>query len=120
MSNPLPNNVFLKGIWAPLRFECDVDDPVVIGDILKELNGTFYRNGPKPQYVYSAKYHMYEGDGMIHAIHFRDSQVSYKNRWIRTEKFLAERKARKSLFGGMRDFMAQDESAQHCSRSTAN
>lgn len=44
MSKPLPNNIFLKGIWAPLAFECDIHDPIVTGEIPKELNGTFYRN----------------------------------------------------------------------------
>lgn len=120
MSKPLPNNFFLKGIWEPLSLECNIHDAIVIGKIPQELNGTFYRNGPNPQYVYSENYHMYEGDGMIHAITFCNGQVNYKNRWIRTEKFLAERKARKSLFGGMRDFMAQDESVKNCSRNTAN
>ena len=120
MSKPLPNNIFLRGIWEPLPFECDINDPIVIGEIPKELNGTFYRNGPNPQYVYSENYHMFEGDGMIHAITFQHGHVKYKNRWIRTEKFLAERKARKSLFGGMRDFGVQDESVKNCSRSTSN
>lgn len=120
MSNLLPNNIFLKDIWEPINFECDINDAIVIGDIPKELNGTFYRNGPNPQYVYSANYHMYEGDGMIHAFNFHNGRISYQNRWIRTDKFLAERHARKSLFGGMRDFMACDESVKDCSRNTAN
>jgi carotenoid cleavage dioxygenase len=120
MSKSFPNNMFLKGLWEPLVSECDINDPIIIGNIPKELNGTFYRNGPNPQYVYSEKYHMFEGDGMIHAITFNNGQVRYKNRWIHTEKFLAERNAKKSLFGGMRDFMVCDESVKNCSRNTAN
>jgi carotenoid cleavage dioxygenase len=120
MSNSLPNNVFLKGIWEPLISECDINDPIVVGEIPKELNGTFYRNGPNPQYVYSENYHMFEGDGMIHTLTFHNGQVRYKNRWIRTEKFLAERNSRKSLFGGMRDFMERDDSVKNCSGNTAN
>jgi len=112
--------MFLQGIWEPIAFECDINDTVVIGEIPKELNGTFYRNGPNPQYVYSENYHMFEGDGMIHAITFQQGEVRYQNRWIRTEKFLSERKARKSLFGGMRDLGARDESVKHLSGSTAN
>lgn len=112
--------MFLKGIWEPLVFECDIHDPVILGSIPNELNGTFYRNGANPQYVYSENYHMFEGDGMIHAVTFQNGQVNYKNRWVRTEKFLAERMARKSLFGGMRDSMACDESVKDCSRNTAN
>lgn len=120
MSNSLPKNVFLQGIWEPLVSEYDINDLIVVGEIPKELNGTFYRNGPNPQYVYSEHYHMFEGDGMIHAMTFHNGQVRYRNRWIRTEKFLAERKAGKSLFGGMRDFMARDESVANCSGNTAN
>lgn len=120
MSNTLSKNIFLEGIWQPWPAECDINDLAVIGEIPKELNGTFYRNGPNPQYVYSKNYHMFEGDGMIHAITFSNGQVRYKNRWIRTEKLLAERNARKSLFGGMRDFMACDDSVKNISRNTAN
>jgi len=119
-NNSLPNNIFLKGIWEPLETEYDINDLIVVGKIPKELNGTFYRNGPNPQYVYSENYHMFEGDGMIHAITFHNGQVRYKNRWIRTEKFLKERNARKALFGGMRDFMARDDSVKNCSGNTAN
>lgn len=120
MSNSFPNNMFLTGIWEPIDFECDIHDPIIVGNVPKELNGIFYRNGANPQYVYSENYHMFEGDGMIHAVTFQNGQVSYKNRWIRTEKFLAERHARKSLFGGMRDLMVCDESVKDCSRNTAN
>jgi carotenoid cleavage dioxygenase-like enzyme len=110
----------LKGIWEPLAFECNIHDPVVVGEIPKELNGTYYRNGPNPQYVYSENYHMFEGDGMVHAVTFHNGKISYENRWIRTEKFLKERKSGRSLFGGMRDFMARDESVKNASGNTAN
>ena len=114
------NNMFLQGIWEPLDSENEINNPVIRGQIPKELNGTFYRNGPNPQYVYSENYHMFDGDGMIHAISFQQGKVRYQNRWIRTEKFLCERKAQKSLFGGMRDFGVRDESAKQISPNTAN
>lgn len=120
MNNSFPKNLFLQGIWEPLASECDIKDVNIVGEIPKELNGTFYRNGPNPHYVYSANYHMFEGYGMIHAITFHNGQVTYKNRWIRTEKFLKERRAGRSLFGGMRDFMARDDSVKNCSVNTAN
>lgn len=120
MAKQLPENIFLQGIFQPLSEEFDVKDASVVGNVPKELNGTLLRNGPNPQYVYSKNYHLFEGDGMIHAMTFNNDQVSYKNRWIRTEKFLLEQKAGRSLFGGMRDFMACDESVQSASRNTAN
>lgn len=112
--------MYLQGFWEPLTFECDINDPQVVGKIPQELNGTFYRNGPNPQYVFSENYHMFDGDGMVHAISFNQGKVHYQNRWIRTEKFLSEQKARKSLFGGMRDFSVRDESVKHLSGNTAN
>ncbi len=120
MTNSFPKNVFLEGIFEPLSFECDLNNLKVIGEIPKALNGTFYRNGPNPQYVYSKNYHMWEGDGMIHALKFDQGQLSYQNRWVRTERFLAQSKAKKGLFGGMRDFMACDDSVKNSSRNTAN
>ncbi len=120
MSKQFPDNIFLQGIWEPLRAESDIYDPIVIGNIPGELNGTFFRNGPNPQYVYSKNYHLFEGDGMLHAMTFVNGNVKYANRWLRTEKFLVERKARKSLFGGMRDLMVCDDSVKNCPRNTAN
>jgi carotenoid cleavage dioxygenase-like enzyme len=120
MNKPFPDNVFLRGIWEPLRTEYDINEPIVIGKIPTELNGTFYRNGPNPQYVYSKNYHMFEGDGMLHAVTFENGKVRYQNRWIRTEKFLLEQKAGRSLFGGMRDGLARDESVVNRSHNTAN
>ena len=72
MSKLLPKNMYLEGIWEPWPAECDINDLIVLGEIPKELNGTFYRNGPNPQYVYSENYHMFEGDGMIHPVSFNN------------------------------------------------
>ena len=48
MAQPLPNHPNLRGGFAPLQMECDVNDLVIEGQIPKELNGSFYRNGPNP------------------------------------------------------------------------
>lgn len=120
MPKSFPKNVFLEGIFTPCQTEFNLDDLQVIGTIPAELNGIFYRNGPNPDYVYSKNYHMYEGDGMIHAMSFTNGRVSYQNRWIRTERFLAQRKAGKALFGGMRDRLARDPEAKAIAHNTAN
>ncbi len=120
MPKSFPKNAFLEGIFAPCESEFTLDNLQVIGKIPAELNGTFYRNGPNPEYVYSKNYHMFEGDGMIHAMSFESGQMRYQNRWIRTERFLAQRKAGKALFGGMRDRMARDPDAGAISHNTAN
>ena len=37
------------------------------------------------------------GDGMVGAFRFEDGHVDYQQRYVRTERFLAERRARRSL-----------------------
>jgi carotenoid cleavage dioxygenase-like enzyme len=59
-------NSYLSGNFAPVRSEDDYDLEVV-GDIPSGLRGTFYRNGPNPQFEPRGHYHWFTGDGMIHA-----------------------------------------------------
>ena len=39
---------------------------------------------------------------MINAFYFKDGKVSYKNRFVNTFKMENDRKANRSLFGGIR------------------
>ena len=98
MAEPFPSHPNLEGGFAPIAMECDVFDMVVEGEVPKELGGTFYRNGPNPQYAPRSDYHWFGGDGMIHAFHVADGRVSYKNRWVRTVKWQKEHEAGKALF----------------------
>ena len=65
----------------------------------KELCGTLYRNGPNPQFAPRGPYHWFGGDGMIHAFHIENGNVSYKNRWVRTPKWEIENKEGEGLSG---------------------
>ncbi|MGJ4917662.1 carotenoid oxygenase family protein [Bradyrhizobium oligotrophicum] len=84
---------------APIPFEADAPFLAITGELPRELNGTLYRNGPNPQFS-SPGSHWFVGDGMLHAFHLENGRASYRNRWIRTPKFEAERKAGRALFGG--------------------
>ena len=77
---PFPDNPFLQGYYEPITFEADAPDLVIEGEIPRELNGTFYRNGPNPQVPPKNDYHFFTGDGMIHAFTFDNGRVSHKNR----------------------------------------
>ena len=90
MAQPFPNHPNLRGGFAPLQMECDVNDLVIEGEIPRELNGSFYRNGPNPQYAPRGHYHWFGGDGMVHAFHIEDGRVAYRNRWVRTIKWQKE------------------------------
>ena len=99
MTAAFPQQRFLRGNFAPLRVECDAPDLVIEGELPRELNGTLLRNGPNPMYPPRDNYHMFSGDGMIHAFQFDDGRVSYRNRWVRTAKLERERAAGEALFG---------------------
>ena len=46
-------------------------------------------------------YHPFDGDGMIHVVGFRDGKAFYRNRFVRTDGFLAEQEAGQSLWAGL-------------------
>tara|TARA_B100000378_G_scaffold206493_2_gene169743 strand:+ start:285 stop:1697 length:1413 start_codon:yes stop_codon:yes gene_type:complete len=102
MTKPYPNHQYLQGNFAPLRMECDLNDLVIEGEMPKEIFGSYYRNGPDPQFPpMGDDYHWFAGDGMIHAFNFENGKVSYRNRWVRTSKWKQERKAGKSLINAL-------------------
>jgi carotenoid cleavage dioxygenase-like enzyme len=84
---------------APIPFEADAAFLRITGELPRELNGTLYRNGPNPQFDAPGA-HWFVGDGMLHAFHLENGRASYRNRWIRTPKWLAEHDAGRALFGG--------------------
>jgi carotenoid cleavage dioxygenase len=108
MSRAFPDHPFLKGNYAPLLIEGEAFDLPVQGELPRELHGTLYRNGPNPQFAPRGRYHWFDGDGMIHAFRLRDGRASYRNRWVRTARFAAERAAGESLFGGIADLPSGD------------
>ena len=71
----------------------------ITGEMPKELSGTLYRNGPNPQFAPRGPHHWFGGDGMIHAFHIENGNVSYKNRWVRTPKWKLENEEGEALFG---------------------
>ncbi|HTS23018.1 MAG TPA: carotenoid oxygenase family protein [Casimicrobiaceae bacterium] len=121
MSRPFPkDDPFLAGNFAPLGFEADAHDLVIRGELPRGLEGALYRNGANPQFAPRGRYHWFDGDGMIHGFFFENGRVSYRNRWVRTEKWQRERVAGESLFGGLSDMTATHESVSGVSGNTAN
>jgi carotenoid cleavage dioxygenase-like enzyme len=100
MAKAFPSdNPFLKGYYAPVNTEADAAHLQITGEMPKELLGTLYRNGPNPQFAPRGPYHWFGGDGMIHAFHIENGNVSYKNRWVRTPKWEIENKEGEGLSG---------------------
>ena len=92
---------YLSGNYAPVHTESSFQDLRVVGEIPRDLAGTFVRNGSNPRFRAEGRHHWFDGDGMLHAVQFEDGRASYTNRWVRTTAFLAEEKAGKSLFRGV-------------------
>ena len=111
---------FLNGMFKAQHNELTLDELKVSGKIPAELCGSFIRNGPNPQFPWSDKYHMYEGDGMLHTITLSDGRAGYRNRFIRTPKFLCEQEHGRSIFPGIRDWTAVAPAFAEIPRFTAN
>ena len=70
--------------------------PVVEGDLPKDLRGSLYRNGPGLfERGKSNIKHLLDGDGLVQRLSFSDDGVRYQNRFVATEKYLAEEKSGK-------------------------
>jgi carotenoid cleavage dioxygenase-like enzyme len=120
MTQAYPDHPNLNGNYAPLRMECEVNDLIVEGEVPQDLYGSFYRNGPDPQFPPLGQYHWFGGDGMVHAFHFENGKVSYLNRWSRTSKWKQERKAGKSLIDGLNPMKSDPQWDPEGEDGTAN
>jgi carotenoid cleavage dioxygenase-like enzyme len=79
------DNPYLHGVYAPLDRECEADALPVEGELPVDLAGSYYRNGANPRFQPANRYHPFDGDGMVHAVHIDNGGASYRNRWIATE-----------------------------------
>lgn len=74
---------------------------VTEGVIPNELEGTLYHNGNGRFEHFGVKYnHLFDGDGMIAAFRFKNGNVHYNNRYIKTEEWMKEQAKGKFLFRG--------------------
>ncbi|MBT6584044.1 MAG: apocarotenoid-15,15'-oxygenase, partial [Gammaproteobacteria bacterium] len=58
--------------------EYDVTEPEVIGEIPADLNGIYIRNTENPVHESLGRYHPFDGDGMLHSIHFDSGRCEYR------------------------------------------
>jgi carotenoid cleavage dioxygenase-like enzyme len=103
----------------PISFEADAPRLTIEGELPRELNGTLYRNGPNPQFP-SPSAHWFVGDGMLHAFHLENGKASYRNRWVRTPKFMAEHDAGRALYGGFGQMLPDAPPATPANGGVAN
>lgn len=97
------DNPYLQGFFTPMdkEYTADTESMKVIGEIPKDLEGIYVRNAHNQVHDPISIYHPFDGDGMLHAIRFKDGKAEYRNRFVRTIGFLAEQAAGKSLWPGL-------------------
>ena len=62
---------YRSGAWRPQHVEYDADDLDVQGELPDDLYGVYLRNTENPLHPAIARYHPFDGDGMIHKVSFR-------------------------------------------------
>ncbi len=76
-----------------------IDD--IEGDVPKDFSGTFFRNGPGRQRIGNTTYgHWFDGDGMLCAFSFANGRAHFRNRYVRTPKYIEETAAKAIRYRG--------------------
>ena len=116
-----PDIPMFRGVNAPSRIEVDLDNLEVDGELPADLDGAFYRVAPDhqfpPRFLDDVPFN---ADGSVSVFRFKDGRVSLRHRYVRTERFKAERAAGRALFGKYRNPFTDDPSVQGVSRNLAN
>ncbi|EMD90788.1 hypothetical protein COCC4DRAFT_19743 [Bipolaris maydis ATCC 48331] len=120
LTSKWPVALDLAGGGAPCRLEGEVGDLVVLGEIPKELNGTFYRVMADPFVPPHPNNVPLDGDGHISAFRFHDGRVDMKLKYVETERYLIERRANKAMFGLYRNPYTHHPCVRAAVDSTAN
>jgi len=116
-----PNTPGFTAFNAPYRMNIDIQDPVVEGEIPTDMNGHFYR--VQPDFIYPPRYSNdvpFNGDGNVTLFKFKQGSVDVKTRFVETQRYKAQTKARKALFGTYRNPRTDDPSVRGISAGTAN
>jgi carotenoid cleavage dioxygenase-like enzyme len=113
----------MTGFFAPTRFEADVFDCEVSGKIPAEIDGAFYRVGA--DWFYPPKFPADDalpmnGDGYVGMFRIKNGSCDFKGRFVRTPRYLANRKARGQLFGRYRNRDTDDPSVRSLPGTVSN
>src|SRR5665213_3359668 len=78
-----PKTMNFDGFMQPARFEADIADVEVEGDIPTGIDGAFFRVHPDPQFPARMGDDIwFNGDGMISLFRFHNGRVDFKHRWV--------------------------------------
>lgn len=116
-----PDTVHYRGLNTPRHIEASAHDLYVEGTIPDEVDGVFYRAVHDPQFPpkFSSDV-VLSRDGMISKVELRGGKANTAIRYVRTDRFLAEQKAGKALFGFYRNPYSDDPGVAVVDRTVAN
>ncbi|GAA0168208.1 hypothetical protein Leryth_027440 [Lithospermum erythrorhizon] len=90
--------VQISGNFAPVPEQPPVQNLQVIGTIPDCINGVYVRNGANPLFEPAAGHHLFDGDGMVHAVTIQNNAVSYACRLTETQRLIQERDLGRPIF----------------------
>ncbi|KAK8095336.1 hypothetical protein PG999_013358 [Apiospora kogelbergensis] len=120
-TSKFPDTDVFRGMNRPSRFEGDIFDLEVTGEIPRDINGTFYRVQPDHRFapIFEDDIH-FNGDGSVTAIRIENGHADFKQRYVQTDRYKAETAARRSLFGRYRNPFTDNETVRGVIRTAAN
>ncbi|KAL0329852.1 UNVERIFIED_CONTAM: putative carotenoid cleavage dioxygenase 4, chloroplastic [Sesamum radiatum] len=80
----------LSDNFAPVDELPPTECQVVEGSLPPSLDGAYIRNGPNPQFLPRGPYHLFDGDGMLHAIRISRGKATLCSRYVKTYKYKVE------------------------------
>nr|WQF66838.1 carotenoid cleavage dioxygenase CCD4.2 [Verbascum giganteum] len=80
----------LSDNFAPVSELPPTPCAVVEGSLPPALDGAYIRNGPNPQFLPRGPYHLFDGDGMLHAIKISKGKATLCSRYVKTYKYKIE------------------------------
>jgi len=119
--NAFPQSIHFIGSNKPRRLEISARDLEVEGQIPAEIDGAFFRAVPD-----NAHTPMFDddialnADGMIARFNIEGGAVDFDIRYVETERYLAQKAARRALFGRYRNPFTDDPSVAGMDRTVSN